>query len=151
MKSRIFLCALLSGIFSYGQETEDNDSTFIELNAVEIIQKLPLSSERITKKQLEQKNLGPDIPQLLQNSTSVVNTSDAGAGIGYSSIRIRGVDQGHINISMNGVSLNDAESQRGFWVNMPDLASQVSSISIQRGVGTSASRSEERRVGNEGR
>lgn len=139
MKSRIFLCALMSGIFSFGQETEDNDSIFIELNPVEIIHKLPLSSERITKKQLEQKNLGPDIPQLLQNSTSVVNTSDAGAGIGYSSIRIRGVDQSHINISMNGVSLNDAESQRVFWVNMPDLASQVSSISIQRGVGTSAS------------
>lgn len=139
MKSRIFLCALFSGILSFGQETENNDSTLIELNAVEIIQKLPLSSERISKTQLEQKNLGPDIPQLLQNSTSVVNTSDAGAGIGYSSIRIRGVDQGHINISMNGVSLNDAESQRVFWVNMPDLASQASSISIQRGVGTSTS------------
>lgn len=139
MKSRIFLCALMSGILSFGQETEINDSTLIELNPVEIIHKLPLSSERISKEKLEQKNLGPDIPQLLQNSTSVVNTSDAGTGIGYSSIRIRGVDQGHINISMNGVSLNDAESHRVFWVNMPDLASQASSISIQRGVGTSAS------------
>src|SRR5690625_5288511 len=116
MKSRIFLCALLSGIFSYGQETEDNDSTFMELNAGEIIQKLPLSYVQITKKQLEQKNLGPDIPQFLQNSASVVHTSDAGVGIVYSSIRIRGLDQGHINISMNGASLNDAESQRVSWV-----------------------------------
>lgn len=138
MKSRIFLCALVSGILSFGQELEDNDSIFIELETAEIIQKLPLSSERISQSKLNQKNLGQDMTQLLQAATSVVNTSDAGAGIGYSSLRIRGVGQDHINISMNGVSLNDAESHSVYWVNMPDLASQTSSISIQRGVGTSA-------------
>ncbi len=139
MKSRIFLCAVFSGILSFAQVEEQQDSTLIELQQAEIIQKLPVTSEKISKKEINQKNLGQDIPALLQNATSIVTTSDAGAGIGYSSIRIRGVDQQHINITMNGVPLNDPESQGVFWVNMPDLASNSSSVMIQRGVGTSTS------------
>ena len=139
MKSRIFLCAVFSGILSFAQVEEQNDSTLIELHGAEIIQKLPVTSEKISKKEINRKNLGQDIPALLQNAASVVTTSDAGAGIGYSSIRIRGVDQQHINITMNGVPLNDPESQGVFWVNMPDLASNSNSVLIQRGVGTSTS------------
>ena len=93
MKSRIFLCAVFSGILSFAQVEEQNDSTLIELHGAEIIQKLPVTSEKISKKEINRKNLGQDIPALLQNAASVVTTSDAGAGIGYSSIRIRGVDQ----------------------------------------------------------
>lgn len=137
MKSRIFLCALASGMFSFGQEL--TDSTQVELQGVEITQKLPLTSERISKSKLNQRNLGQDMASLLQNATSVVNTSDAGTGIGYSSIRIRGMGQDHININLNGVALNDPESHNVFWVNMPDLASNSQSVLIQRGVGTSTS------------
>lgn len=139
MKSRIFLCAVLSGTLAYAQVEENQDSTIIELEGLNLVEQLPITSEKITKKLLNQKNLGQDIPSLLQNATSVVTTSDAGAGIGYSTIRIRGIGQEHINITMNGVTLNDPESQGVFWVNMPDLASNANSIMIQRGVGTSTS------------
>ncbi len=142
MKSRIFLCALLSGTWALSQikdSIELNDSTAIELNYAEIVQRLPITSEKIGKQQLNQRNLGQDIPALLQNATSVVTTSDAGTGIGYSSLRVRGIAQDHINITLNGVTLNDPESHGVFWVNMPDLASNSSSVMIQRGVGTSTS------------
>ena len=139
MKSRIFLCAVFSGILAFGQVDEIQDSTTIELEGAEIIQRLPVTSERLTQKQIQQRNLGQDIPTLLGNAISVVTTSDAGAGIGYSSARIRGIGQEHINITLNGVPVNDGESQGVFWVNMPDLASSTNSITIQRGVGTSTS------------
>lgn len=139
MKRRIFLPVLLCGVLVSAQETEKSDSANIELETVTIIQKLPLTTEKIGKNQLNKKNLGQDMASLLSNETAVVVTSDAGAGVGYSTIRIRGVAQDHINISMNGVPLNDSESQNLFWVNMPDLASGVSSVTIQRGVGTSSS------------
>ena len=139
MKYRIFLFVLYFGTLLSAQESERTDTTGVELETVRIIEKLPLTSEKINQKQLNQKNLGQDMASLLSNQTSVVVTSDAGAGIGYSSIRIRGVAQDHINISMNGVPLNDPESQNVFWVNMPDLASNSSSVLIQRGVGTSSS------------
>ncbi len=142
MKSRIFLCALMSGTVAFSQikdSIQTIDSTVVELDYVEIIQRLPITSEKIGKQNLNQKNLGQDIPTLLQNATSVVTTSDAGAGIGYSSLRVRGIAQEHINITMNGVALNDPESHGVFWVNMPDLTSNLNSIMIQRGVGTSTS------------
>jgi iron complex outermembrane receptor protein len=139
MKSRIFLCALMSGTLAYSQVEEIQDSTIVELGSLDLIEKLPLTTEKISKRNLNQKNLGQDIPFLLQNATSVVTTSDAGAGIGYSTIRVRGIGQEHINITMNGVTMNDPESHGLFWVNMPDLASNSSSIMIQRGVGTSTS------------
>lgn len=139
MKSRIFLCAVFSGILAFGQVDEIQDSTIVELEGTEIIQRLPITSERISQKQIQQRNLGQDIPTLLGNATSVVTTTDAGAGIGYSSVRIRGIEQDHINVTLNGVPINDGESQGVFWVNMPDLASSTNSITIQRGVGTSTS------------
>lgn len=82
-------------------------------------------------------NRGQDLPFLLQQTLSVVVTSDAGAGIGYTGMRIRGTDATRINITLNGIPVNDAESHSVFWVNMPDLASSLEDLQIQRGVGTS--------------
>lgn len=142
MKRVITLTLMLWGIAATAQIKDslimEEDSIYV-LKSAEIIQRLPLTSEKFTKKELEQKNLGQDLPSLLGEGISVVSTSDAGAGIGYSSLRIRGISQEQINITVNGIPLNDPESQSVFWVNMPDLASDVRSINIQRGVGTTSS------------
>ncbi|MEN9704051.1 MAG: hypothetical protein RLZZ209_1479, partial [Bacteroidota bacterium] len=91
-----------------------------------------MSAEEVGKS-----NLGQDMPMLLNFTPSVVTTSDAGAGIGYTGIRIRGSDATRVNVTVNGIPINDSESQGVFWVNMPDFASSVNSVQIQRGVGTS--------------
>ncbi len=97
----------------------------------------PFVHSNITKEDFEKNNLGQDIPILLQNSVSMVSTSDAGAGVGYTGFRLRGSDATRINVTVNGIPLNDAESQGVFWVNMPDFASSTENIQIQRGVGSS--------------
>lgn len=97
----------------------------------------PATYSTVTRKDLEQINLGQDLPLLLQSSPSVVTTSDAGTGIGYSSLRIRGTDLTRINVTINGIPLNDSESHGVWWVDLPDFASSAESIQIQRGVGTS--------------
>lgn len=93
--------------------------------------------KNLSKKDLEKNNFGQDLPFLLDNSPGVVVTSDAGAGIGYTGIRIRGSDASRVNVTLNGIPYNDSESQGTFWVNLPDFASSVDNIQIQRGVGTS--------------
>lgn len=98
----------------------------------------PFSFVDISKEQLQSRNLGSDIPSLLQNAPSMLVTTDAGHGIGYSALSIRGSDQTRVNVSINGVPVNDAESQNVFWVNMPDLITSAESVQIQRGVGASA-------------
>lgn len=98
----------------------------------------PMSYTNLTKKTLQRVNLGQDVPYLLQMQPSVVATSDAGTGIGYTAIRVRGVDATGINITANGVPINDSESQGVFWVNMPDLTSSVEEMQLQRGIGTSS-------------
>lgn len=97
----------------------------------------PIAHTNISSKQFEKNNLGQDIPFLLQNSVSMVSTSDAGAGVGYTGFRLRGSDATRINVTINGVPINDAESQGVYWVNMPDFASSTENIQIQRGVGSS--------------
>lgn len=97
----------------------------------------PVTSTNVSKEQLEESNLGQDIPYLLSSSPSFVASSDAGTGIGYTGFRIRGTDANRINITVNGIPLNDAESHGVFWVNMPDFATSVENIQVQRGVGTS--------------
>ncbi len=97
----------------------------------------PTTFTEVTAEQIAKSNLGQDIPQLLEQEPSLITTSDAGAGVGYTSLRIRGTDQTRINVSINGIPYNDPESQGVFWVNLPDLASSVENIQIQRGVGTS--------------
>lgn len=97
----------------------------------------PVSYVNVNKLELQRQNLGRDLPYLLEATPSVVVTSDAGAGVGYTGIRIRGTDMNRINISLNGIPLNDAESHGVWWVNMPDLAGSIDNIQIQRGVGSS--------------
>ena len=91
----------------------------------------------IDAKELRSQNLGQDFTYLIGNTPSAVTTSDAGAGVGYTGIRIRGSDATRINVTINGVPVNDAESHGVYWVNMPDLASSTNSVQVQRGVGTS--------------
>ena len=97
----------------------------------------PVTKTTIEKEDLAKVNLGQDLPILLNFTPSIVTTSDAGAGVGYTGFRIRGSDPQRINVTINGIPLNDSESHGVFWVNMPDFASSVENIAIQRGVGTS--------------
>jgi iron complex outermembrane receptor protein len=97
----------------------------------------PMAHSTVHASELRERDLTRDMPYLLSLTPSVVETSDAGNGIGYTSLRIRGTDASRINITIDGIPLNDAESQQVFWVDLPDLASSAGSIQIQRGVGTS--------------
>lgn len=106
--------------------------------AYRVDDRTPVTYSNVTREQIRERNMGQDIPMLLEMSPSVVSTSDAGAGIGYTGLRIRGVDPQRINVMVNGIPLNDSESHGVFWVNMPDFASSVDHVQIQRGVGTSA-------------
>lgn len=99
----------------------------------------PFTYLNIEKEDIETTNLGQDLPHLLQYTPSVVVTSDAGNGIGYTGLRVRGSDPTRVNVTINGIPLNDSESQGVFWVNLPDLASSAENIQIQRGLGTSTS------------
>jgi iron complex outermembrane receptor protein len=107
------------------------------INATRVSDKTGMAFTNVTADAIAKQNLGQDLPVLLNFTPSLISTSDAGGGVGYTGIRIRGSDASRINVSVNGIPYNDAESQGVFWVNMPDLASSVSSIQIQRGVGTS--------------
>ena len=97
----------------------------------------PVAQSTIKKEEIEKRNLGQDMPYILNMNPSTVVSSDAGAGVGYTSFRIRGTDHTRINVTVNGIPLNDAESHGTWWVDLPDFASSVDNIQIQRGVGTS--------------
>lgn len=97
----------------------------------------PFAHTNLDKEEIERNNFGQDVPYLLRWTPSVVVTSDAGTGIGYTGIRVRGSDPTRVNVTLNGIPLNDSESQGTFWVNLPDFASTTESVQIQRGVGTS--------------
>lgn len=119
-----------------------DSSKVINLDNVEIVanradEKTPVAYTNVSKKQIERVNDGRDIPFLLNMTPSVITTSDAGAGMGYSSIRVRGTDGSRINVTANGIPINNPESHNVYWVNMPDLASSLRDIQIQRGAGTS--------------
>ncbi len=109
----------------------------IEILANELEKSSPFAYSEISDKEIANKNLAQDLPVLLEHQTSMVVTSDAGSGVGYTSMRLRGSDATRINVTVNGVPLNDSESHSVFWVNMPDFASSVNSIQLQRGVGPS--------------
>ncbi len=137
MKGFIFL-GLLAGPFYFAQSVQDTLKTQ-EIESVNFTKRLPVSKEIINvEKDLNQKNLGQDLPILLKNQMSVISTSDAGNGVGYTGFRIRGVGATAINVMLNGVPYNDSESQGTFFVNVGDLTSSASQIVIQRGVGTSS-------------
>jgi len=107
------------------------------VTATRLNQESPMAFTTIDKKSIATQNLGQDMPELLSLTPSIVYTSDAGNGIGYTYMRMRGSDQSNINVTINGIPLNDPESQQVFWVDLPDLSSSTQDIQIQRGVGTS--------------
>ena len=128
---------------SWAADNEPVDSIrTYELQGVQVTstragKKTPMAFSTLTQKQIKQVNFGQDIPYILSLTPSVTTTSDAGNGIGYTSIRVRGIDPSRINITANGVPVNDAESSQVYFVNMADLASSVQSMQLQRGAGTS--------------
>jgi len=109
----------------------------LEIKSVRVSENSPFAKSNVNAKQIAQLNLGQDLPFLLQNTPSIVVNADAGNGVGYTAMRIRGTDATRINVTINGIPYNDAESMGTFLVNIPDIASSASSIQIQRGVGTS--------------
>jgi len=109
----------------------------VVVSATRVAKNAAFTYKDLSKVDLDKTNQGQDLPYLLNQTPSVVVTSDAGAGIGYTGMRIRGSDATRINVTLNGIPLNDAESQGSFFINLPDLASSVDNIQIQRGVGTS--------------
>jgi len=140
------ICLLFSAVLSFAQETplkpEALDSFYllspVEVKAVRAGEKAPFTKTNLSRKEIEKNNLGQDIPFILNQTPSVVANSDAGNGVGYTGLRIRGTDATRINVTLNGIPYNDAESQGTFLVDLPDFASSVNSIQIQRGVGTSS-------------
>jgi iron complex outermembrane receptor protein len=145
MKKYILTGAMVaSAMLASAQNTKAlYDSTEVErlqevtVTATRASKKTPMAFSDMSKEQLKSVNHGQDIPYLLSLTPSVTMTSDAGNGIGYTTLRVRGTDPSRINITANGVPMNDAESAQLFWVNMGDFASSVQSMQIQRGVGTS--------------
>ena len=152
MKKRKFfsivaLSLMVSGNFCVASEKVDarvsnSDSLSVKLQEVAVVasrasEKTPIAFTNITADELANVNNGQDLPYLLSMTPSLISTSDAGANIGYTSLRVRGSDGSRINITANGVPVNDSESHNVFWVNMPDFASSVNDIQLQRGAGTS--------------
>ncbi|MEN8826592.1 MAG: TonB-dependent receptor [Wenyingzhuangia sp.] len=118
----------------------ETSSTLLEevlVSAVRVTEEVPVTFSNISKKELEKRNLGQDIPILLNYMPSVVSSSDAGAGVGYTYMNVRGSNGERINVTVNGIPYNDAESHGTFWVNLGDFASSTQNIQLQRGVGTS--------------
>ncbi|MDQ8012419.1 MAG: TonB-dependent receptor [Flavobacterium nitrogenifigens] len=134
------LFSIFFSLFSFAQQqdsTKVNQLDDVLVSAVRVTSKTPVSFSNMDKKEIKYRNLGQDIPVLMNYLPSVVTTSDAGNGVGYTGIRVRGSDATRVNVTINGIPYNDAESQGTFWVNMPDFASSVESLQLQRGVGTS--------------
>jgi iron complex outermembrane receptor protein len=132
----------LLSFYNYAQNVPQDSTTVTALDAVMVRavranDKTPMSFSNLSKEELRQRNLGQDIPMLLNFLPSVVTTSDAGNGFGYTGIRVRGSDASRVNVTVNGIPYNDSESQGTFWVNMPDFVSSVENVQLQRGVGTS--------------
>ncbi|HEU0063934.1 MAG TPA: TonB-dependent receptor, partial [Flavisolibacter sp.] len=121
----------------YSQEKDSSDLAPVEVRAIRASLTAPFAKTNISKKEIASQNLGQDLPFLLNQTPSVVINSDAGNGVGYTYIHIRGTDVSRINVTLNGIPYNDAESQGTFFVDLPDIASSINNIQIQRGVGTS--------------
>jgi iron complex outermembrane receptor protein len=139
---KLSLFSILFSLCSYSQEQPKDSVKSIEevlIYGVRAKDKNPITFTNVSKAQIAPRNLGQDIPVLLNYLPSVVTTTDAGAGIGYTYMRVRGSDGSRINVTLNGVPFNDSESQGTFFVNLPDFASSLESIQLQRGVGTSTS------------
>ncbi len=143
MKKSVVAVGLLSAVLTVNAESQEGDTLrSVQLNDVAVFatrasETTPVAFTNVSKEQIEKMNFGQDLPYLLSMTPSAITTSDAGAGIGYTTLRVRGVDATRINVTANGIPVNDAESHSVFWVNLPDLASSVKDIQVQRGAGTS--------------
>lgn len=141
MKKVSFIILLFITVIAGAQEGSLKDSIQVLdevlVKAVRVSENAPFTQSNLTKEEIEERNLGQDIPVLLNYLPNVVTTSDAGAGVGYTGIRVRGSDATRVNVTVNGIPLNDSESHSVFWVNMPDFASSTQSMQLQRGVGSS--------------
>jgi iron complex outermembrane recepter protein len=136
----LFFIIGLYPVFSVAQVSDSIKTDFIDevvIEATRVASDAPFSVTKLSKTTLEKLNSGQDIPMVLAIVPSSVSSSDAGTGIGYTGIRIRGTDPSRINVTINGVPLNDSESQLVYWVNTPDILSSVNEIQVQRGVGSS--------------
>ena len=143
VRKKLFSAAFFITASTFVNAQQANDTTKVNkldevlVSAIRVTKKTPVSFSNLTKQDIQSRNLGQDIPILMNFMPSVVTTSDAGNGIGYTGIRVRGSDATRVNVTINGVPYNDAESHGTFWVNMPDFSSSVGSLQLQRGVGTS--------------
>jgi iron complex outermembrane receptor protein len=135
--------SIIFSLFSFLSFSQVKDTTQVNkldevlVSAVRVTAEIPVSFSNLDKKEIKFRNLGQDIPILMNYLPSVVTTSDAGNGVGYTGIRVRGSDATRVNVTINGIPYNDSESHGTFWVNMPDFASSLESVQLQRGVGTS--------------
>ncbi len=137
-KSRYFSCLLpftfcLLPFTSFSQETQKDSLKTTELKEVTVSSvrakdKNPITFTNVSKEEIAPRNLGQDVPVLLQYLPSVVSTTDAGNGVGYTYMRVRGSDGSRINVTLNGIPFNDSESQGTFFVNLPDFASSIESV-----------------------
>ena len=138
----LFLACI--GVNTYAQQKE-SDTTSLEkivldevfVSAIRVTQEIPVTFSNLAKEEIRPRNLGQDIPILMNFLPAVVTTSDAGAGVGYTGIRVRGSDATRVNVTINGIPYNDSESHGTFWVNLPVFASSTENLQLQRGVGTS--------------
>ena len=139
------LAMLITVVFSLASSAQETTKDSIRTNPLDEVivkatradEKTPVTFSNFTKKDFSKRNLGQDIPVLMNYLPSVVTTTDAGNGVGYTGIRVRGSDATRVNVTINGIPYNDSESHGTYWVNMPDFASSTESIQLQRGVGTS--------------
>lgn len=142
-KIGLMAVALLgAGITVYAQTSAKDSMKVVNLQEVQVVStrataKTPVAFTNVKREQISKQNFGQDIPFLLSTTPSVLTTSDAGAGVGYTTIRVRGTDATRINVTANGIPMNDSESHAIFWVNTPDFASSLEDMQIQRGAGTS--------------
>ena len=145
MKKKTLLCCTIfaaTALYAQKDGAQVDSLRAVHLQDIEVLsiratETTPIAFTNIGKEEIKKQNTGVDFPYLLNSTPGALTTSDAGAGIGYTSLRVRGTDGTRINVTANGIPLNDAESHTVFWVNLPDLASSVKDVQIQRGAGTS--------------
>ncbi|RYF78969.1 MAG: Plug domain-containing protein, partial [Chitinophagaceae bacterium] len=136
MKRILFFTIFLSALQAEAQ-TDTTELLPVEVKTIRASATAPFAKTNLSRLEIQKQNLGQDLPFVLNQTPSVVVNSDAGNGIGYTGIRIRGTDATRINVTVNGIPFNDPESNGAFFVNLPDILSSTGSIQIQRGVGTS--------------
>ncbi|MFK5880412.1 MAG: TonB-dependent receptor [Flavobacteriaceae bacterium] len=144
MKKISFIFLILISFTINAQEKIKKDSIKVDnvldeviIKAIRVNSEFPVTHSNLSKEDIAKRNLGQDIPVLMNFMPNVVTTSDAGAGVGYTGIRVRGSDATRVNITINGIPYNDAESMGTYWVDLPDFSSSVENLQLQRGVGTS--------------